>query len=367
VARPAERPHDSDPRPLPTAEAFAERTQGLAAAHLIKAIPRECFERRLGPELRGLATSAAVFALAYVALALNPFWWLLPALWFVAGTAGWGLYVIGHECGHDSFSDNRKLNRVVGHLMLTPFLYPFHSWRLLHNRHHANTNSIERDINWRPLPMVVYRKLPWRSRSVYRLVRTVFWWAGTLYEWATMAFDLRRFQEGRDRRHVRFSIVIVALYAALFFPALFSSAGLWGLVKYWVMPWLVAHGWFSTITLTHHTHPQIPFLEKRRWSPVGANLTMTIYCRYPRWAELLSHDITVHIPHHVAPSIPFHQLRRAHSALRERWPDLVRETRFSWRYLFHLLTTCNLYDSKTEFYLPFSAARRKWSISRRAD
>jgi omega-6 fatty acid desaturase (delta-12 desaturase) len=315
--------------------------------------------------LLGVASSVISLAVACAALALNPFWWLLPPLWFLAGTAGWGLYVIGHECGHGSFSRSRRLNHVVGHVMLTPFLYPFHSWRLLHNRHHANTNSIEKDIDWRPLPAVVYRKLPWRSRNVYRLIRTAFWWAGTLHQWATMAFDLRQFPEGRERRRVGVSIVVVLVYAAAFFTVLVAATGLWGLVKYWLVPWLVAHGWFSTITLTHHTHPGVPFLDQRRWSPVAASLSMTMYCRYPRWTEFLGHDINVHIPHHVAPSIPFYHLRRAHAALQERWPDLVRETRFSWRHLGRLLADCNLYDSKTEFYLRFADVRQPGSAPSR--
>ena len=158
---------------------------------------------------------------------------------------------------------------------------------------------------------------------------------------------------------MRFSILMVVLFASLFFPALIYTTGPWGLVKYWLVPWLVAHGWFSLITLTHHTHPEIPYLDKRQWSPVTANLTATLYCRYPRWMEFLGHDINVHIPHHIAPGIPFYSLRRAHAALRESWPGLVREIPFSWRHLFVLLTTCQLYDDKTGFYLPFSAARRR--------
>jgi omega-6 fatty acid desaturase (delta-12 desaturase) len=341
-----------------TAAAFSARTHGLTMRDLVDAIPRDCFERRLSRQLLGMASSAAVLALAYAALVVNPFWWLLPPLWFLAGTAAWGLYVIGHECGHGSFSNSRRLDRVVGHIMLTPFLYPFHSWRLLHNRHHANTNSIEKDIDWRPLPAVVYRKLGWRSRHIYKLVRTAFWWAGTLHQWATMAFDLRQFAPGRERRAVGVSIAVVAAYAALFFPALAASTGLWGLVKYWAVPWIVAHGWFSTITLTHHTHPAVPFLDQRWWSPAAASLCMTMYCRYPRWAEFLGHDINVHIPHHVAPSIPFYHLRRAHTALQERWPDLVRETSFNWRHLVRVLSLCHLYNTKTGFYARFSDTRQ---------
>lgn len=347
----------NSPSPANSVEAFAIRTQGISTSDLIETIPAACFERHLGHALLGIASSALVAIIVYGALIQNPYWWLLPPLWFVAGTTAWGFYVIGHDCGHGSFSHNQRLNYFVGHLMLTPFLYPFHSWRLLHNRHHANTNSLENDIDWRPLPTGVYRKLPWFSRNVYRLVRTVFWWTGTLHQWSTRAFDLGQFSTEQDRRDVLFSILMVVVFAFFFFPALIYTTGLWGLVKYWLVPWLVAHGWFALITLTHHTHPEIPYLDKRLWSSVTANLTATLYCRYPRWLEYLGHDINVHIPHHIAPRIPFYNLRIAHGALRKSWPGLIREIPFSWRHLYLLLATCHLYDDKTGFYRPFSVAR----------
>jgi omega-6 fatty acid desaturase (delta-12 desaturase) len=348
-------PLPSTTAPVRDAAGFAARTRGITTADLIKAIPPECFRLRPGRAWTGVITSTVVGITIYAALAFNPFWWLLPVLWFLAGTNAWGCYVIGHDCGHGSFSSSRRLNHFVGHLMLTPLLYPFHSWRLLHNHHHANTNSLENDIDWRPLPAAVYRRLPALQRYMYRLIRTLFWWAGTIHQWATRAFDLDQYPTEEQKRQVRFSIAMVALFAAVFFPLLVYWAGPWGVVKYWLMPWLVAHGWFSLTTLTHHTHPDIPYLDKRNWSFVTANLTSTVHCRYPRWLEFLEHDINAHIPHHIAPRIPFYHLRQAHESLRQTWPELVREVPFGWRYLWQLTTTCNLYDDKTGYYLPFSA------------
>ncbi len=331
----------------------------LTTAELVKTIPRECFVRKPGREAAAIATSIGVSIAAWWLLVINPYWWLLPPIWFLAGTAVWGLYVIGHDCGHGSFSSSGKVNAVVGHFLLTPFLYPFHAWRLLHHHHHSNTNSLERDIDWRPLPVAVYRKLSVRPRFVYRMIRTWFWWAGTMHQWATMAFDLKRFKEGKDRDSVRFSIIVVAIYAAVFFPTMLATVGVWGLVKYFFVPWAIAYGWFSTVTLMHHSHVEVPFLDKLRWSAATANLAMTIYCRFPRWCEFLSHDINVHVPHHIAPSIPFYRLRQAHEAIKSRWPDLVREKRFRWRDLVHTLRSCQLVDRKSGFYVDFSAAQRK--------
>ena len=362
----AREPPQVAPLPPRTVGDYAARTQGISNADLLRAIPPDCFDRDLGRACLGIATSVVAGALVVAALVFNPYWWLLPVLWFLAGTVAWGIYVIGHDCGHGSFSANTRLNHFVGHVMLTPFLYPFHSWRILHNRHHANTNSLENDIDWRPLPAVVYRKLPWMQRTVYRLIRTVFWWAGTLHQWATRAFDLKQFPTAEHTRQVQFSIALVVLFAVVFFPLLIYLAGPWGVVKYWLMPWLVAHGWFALTTLTHHTHPDIPYLDKRHWSFVTANLTGTLYCRYPRWLEFLEHDINVHIPHHIAPKIPFYHLRRAHEGLRQTWPTLVREIPFSWAHVVRLLSTCQLYDDKTGYYLRFADAQKKRPVGRPA-
>jgi omega-6 fatty acid desaturase (delta-12 desaturase) len=325
---------------------------------LLAAIPPECLERNLPREMLSVAASLGTSIAAWFLLAVNPYGWLLPPLWFLAGTCAWGLMVIAHECGHGSFSASRRLNHWVGHLTMTPFLYPFHAWRLLHNHHHSNTNSVERDFDWRPLPVAVYLRLPFRRRWVYRLTRTWLWWLGTKHQLTTQAFDPRHVAFGRphDRALVWFSIMTVAAYAAVFFPVMLYTLGVWGLIKYWMMPWLVAYGWFSVTTLMHHTHPTVPFLERKKWSPAASNLCLTVYCRFPRWMEFLAHDIHVHIPHHVAPHVPHFNLRRAHRALADRFPEQIVEMRFTWRALLTRLRDCQLYDRRSGLYLRFEEA-----------
>ena len=83
----------------------------------------------------------------------------------VIGTAGIGMWVTAHECGHGAFSDNRILQTCVGYIFhslllgqLAPFiqiryqrlyihtyihsLVPYFSWQRTHAIHHANTNHI---------------------------------------------------------------------------------------------------------------------------------------------------------------------------------------------------------------------------------
>lgn len=349
---------------LPAAAAAHARWRAAAVAFgrehgiadLKAAIPAECFRRSVPRQLLGILVNLVASVPVWWALAVAP-WWLVPPLWFLAGTCAWGWIVIAHECGHGSFSRSRRWNHFVGHLLMTPFLYPYHSWRLLHHHHHTNTNSLERDIDWRPLPPAVFRRLPWRPRLTYRLVRTVFWWTGTLHQLFTQAFHPAHpaITRPRDRRAMHFSQGVVLLWAALFFPLLIHLAGWGGVLRYWAGPWLVSYGWFSLVTLMHHTHPEVPFLDKREWSLAASNLCLTVYCRYPRWIEFLAHDVNVHIPHHVAPAIPYFHLRRAHAALKEAFPDQVREMRFSFRELWRRITRLHLHDRRRG-YMSFREA-----------
>ncbi|KAA3605686.1 MAG: fatty acid desaturase [Planctomycetota bacterium] len=345
--------------------AFGRRT---SLQDLHRAIPPACLQRSVPRQLLGIAANLAGMALSWWLLAVNPYPWLLPILWFFAGTTAWGLMVIAHECGHGAFSKNRRLNHFFGNLLMTPFLYPFHGWRLLHHHHHTNTNSIEKDIDWRPMPVAIYMRLPWRTRTTYRLIRTWFWWAGTLHQLFTQAFDSSHvaFEKPRDKAYLRFSTLCVLIFALIFFPLAFFYLGVWGVLKFYVMPWLVCYGWFSLTTFMHHTHPEVPFLDRKSWTPAASNLCMTVYCKYPRWMEFFGHDINVHSAHHVAPSIPYFHLRQAQRALKESFPEQVREFRFSFQELWQRLSRLHLYDKKTGLYMSFQEASRRHGKKRRS-
>ena len=56
-------------------------------------------------------------------------------------------FVVGHDCGHRSFSKNKLVEDIVGTLMFMPLIYPFEPWRIKHNVHHAHTNKCASRLN----------------------------------------------------------------------------------------------------------------------------------------------------------------------------------------------------------------------------
>jgi len=72
------------------------------------------------------------------------------------GFMGWALFVVGHDCGHGTYSKYGTLNFVIGHLAHTPLLVPFTGWQCSHRKHHLHHNHVENDHSWKPLPKATY-------------------------------------------------------------------------------------------------------------------------------------------------------------------------------------------------------------------
>ena len=125
-----------------------------------KAIPKHCFERSAATGLYYVARD--VFSLAVTFYLFNrfltpenvPYPPLRAGLWFLytflQGLFGTGLWVLAHECGHQSFSPSKVLNDTVGFICHSSLLVPYFSWKISHGKHHKATGHMERDMVFVP-------------------------------------------------------------------------------------------------------------------------------------------------------------------------------------------------------------------------
>ncbi|KAK9868884.1 hypothetical protein WJX84_011427 [Apatococcus fuscideae] len=68
----------------------------------------------------------------------------MAAYWFAQGTMFWALFVVGHDCGHQSFSNNKTLNDFVGNLVHSFHPGPYTGWRISHRTHIMPTMAMWR-------------------------------------------------------------------------------------------------------------------------------------------------------------------------------------------------------------------------------
>ena len=116
-----------------------------------RSIPADCFVKNtatsmyyLGRDIIALSTAPYCYK-HLVAGSMNPF--VLVAYWNVYGFIMWCLFVIGHDCGHSSFSNYQTLNDLCGHAAHAVLMIPYYPWAMSHARHHMFHNHQKRDAS----------------------------------------------------------------------------------------------------------------------------------------------------------------------------------------------------------------------------
>ena len=294
------------------------------------AIPEHCFEPSAGRSLSyfflDLGMITGLYALAY---SLNS-WLFFPLFWLAQGTMFWALFVVGHDCGHGSFSKHKWLNNLIGHLSHTPILVPYHGWRISHRTHHANTGNIDTDESWYPISEQTYDEMG----TVARAVRySLFLWAYPLYLFVRSpgragshflpSSDLFRPSEKWD---VITSTVCWTLFVGFLVWVGFHFGPVF-LLTYYVMPYLVFVAWLDLVTFLHHTEPDIPWYRNETWFFLKGALS-TIDRDYG-FINNIHHNIGTHVAHHIFLSMPHYHLKEATEAIKPVLGDYYREAKDS--------------------------------------
>jgi len=130
------------------------------------AIPAHCLERSgargLAYVARDLFYLTTVFALFYNFCRPEyvPNSLLRGALWaaytMLQGMIATGVWVLAHECGHQSFSPSKVVNDSVGFVLHSSLLVPYFSWKISHGKHHKGTGNVAKDMVFVPKTRAEY-------------------------------------------------------------------------------------------------------------------------------------------------------------------------------------------------------------------
>jgi acyl-lipid omega-3 desaturase len=281
------------------------------------AIPPECFQPVLWKSLfylvRDILIVCALYAIAYH---LDS-WYFFPFFWLMQGTMFWALFVVGHDCGHQSFSKSKKLNDAIGHLCHTFILVPYHGWRISHRTHHLNTGNIENDESWYPVTKTKFYTMPWYEK-LFR------------FNILLLAYPLYLFRRSPNKEGSHFMpsspifrpsekwdvITSTILWGGMIaiLAALSYQWGILWLVKYYLGPYVVFVIWLDLVTYMHHTEPNIPWYRGEDWNFLKGALS-TIDQDYGL-INHIHHDIGTHVAHHIFLNMPHYNLLRATKAIK---------------------------------------------------
>ncbi|KAK1357136.1 Omega-3 fatty acid desaturase [Heracleum sosnowskyi] len=312
-------------------------------AQIRAAIPMHCWVKNPWRSLSYVIRDfVVIFVLLITALHFNS-WAFWPFYWLAQGTMFWAIFVLGHDCGHGSFSDNPRLNSIFGHILHSSILVPYHGWRISHRTHHQNHGNIEKDESWVPIPETIYKSLPVHIKLLrFKIPFPIF--AYPLYLISRSPGKTGShfnpyseiFQPSERNLVVTSTLCWTAMIAFLGYMA--NTIGSLQMLKLYGVPYIIFVMWIDGVTYLHHHgyDKKLPWYRGKEWSYLRGGLT-TIDRDYG-WINNIHHDIGTHVIHHLFPQIPHYHLIEATRAAKPVLGKYYREPKRSGLFPFHLVT-----------------------------
>ena len=239
--------------------------------------------------------------------------WITIGLAFINAFFLVRIFIIQHDCGHQSFFKSQKLNNAVGFVCSLFSSLPFKYWAKIHNHHHGHTGQLEErdigDIDF--LTVEEYRKRGWLGRLKYRTFRNpliLFVGAPIFYFTVSNRFPFMKFKGMLKRtkwNQVRNNLVLLGVYTLLavligwkrFLFIQLSLIFLFSVISFWFF-------------YVQHQHESAYNQWKKNWDFLIASIRGATYYKLPKVFQWLTGNIGIHHIHHLSSRIPNYNLER---------------------------------------------------------
>jgi omega-6 fatty acid desaturase (delta-12 desaturase) len=336
---------------------------------LLDAIPAHCFHRSaLRSSLYVIQDFVLLGIFAYLAYQIDPFlakfdlstpayWAARASLYFTyqvaAGLVGTGVWILGHECGHQAFSSSKRINNSVGFVLHSFVLVPYHAWRISHGRHHAATGHMTRDEVFVPktrkelgypelkeegevlgINVSEFRQQELREALAESPIG-ILWglFLHQLFGWPLYLFFNASGQLHYPKGTNHFDPKAIIFKPSHFWQIIASNLGLVAAISalaYWSymrsftemmviygIPYLWVNHWLVMITFLQHTDPVLPHYSASKWTFArGALATIDRNLLGPIGPYITHGICETHVAHHISSKIPHYNAWEATEALK---------------------------------------------------
>lgn len=304
----------------------------------------------------------AIWVLMYYSLSYS--YLLTIGLGFINAFFMVRIFIIQHDCGHQSFFKSRKWNNLVGTVCSFFSTIPFKYWASIHNFHHAHTGQLEHrdigDIDF--LTVNEYKALSKWKRFKYRLFRNplvLFGFVPVFYLAISNRFPLIKkdrlkgfsFKKiKKDRLAQLFNnLGMLALYITLGFLLGWKQFLFIQLTTVFIF--MIIAFWFFYV---QHQHEETYMRWQDNWDYVLAAVKGATYYKLPKMFQWLTGNIGFHHIHHLSAGIPNYNLSKCakENPILQQFVT-VMTFKESLSLMFH-----KLWDEETQRMISFREYRR---------
>jgi omega-3 fatty acid desaturase (delta-15 desaturase) len=291
-------------------------------------LPAHCFRPTVRQSMSYVVKDIIYVALTFIVMyqiqrIFNYGFLFFPVYWYIQGTLYTSLFVLGHDCGHGSFSFYPLLNDIVGTILHTWILAPYYTWKLTHNKHHKNTCNIDKDEVFYPQRGSVHE--PSLMDDILFWLPGIGWFYYLINGYSPRPINhFNPFEPLFYNRHLIGVCSSLGTYVGMCYLMYLyaTSFSFINLLVYHLIPVFTFASYMVIITMLHHTEIDVPWYADSEWNNVKGQLS-TVDRHYGH-AHSVIHSIGTHQIHHLFTKVPHYHLEEATMHFRKAFPDLVR-------------------------------------------
>lgn len=222
------------------------------------------------------------------------------------------IFIIQHDCGHQSFIKSRTWNNILGTICSMFSLIPYKYWARSHSMHHKHNGQLEhRDLgDITTLTVKEYLELPKLKRLEYKIYRSPFilFGIGSVYyvllhnrlplikptKWDKTKFSL-----------IGSSIAVIAFYVSM--CLLFGWKEFFMVQIPIITMFAITAIWFFYV---QHQHEDAYKEWKDNWDYLIASIKGSSYYKLPQIIHWFTGNIGFHHIHHLSSLIPNYNLQK---------------------------------------------------------
>ncbi|XRG80622.1 fatty acid desaturase [Rossellomorea sp. GAMAL-10_SWC] len=268
------------------------------------------------------------------------------------------IFIIFHDCCHQSFFKNKTANKVLGTITGVVTLFPFSQWKHSHSVHHATSGNLDkRGIGdmW-VLTVEEYVAAPFWTKIQYRLYRNplIMFGLGPIY----IVLISNRFNTKnaklKERLNTYLTNILIVGVSALFCytigwenylivegPIFFISAvlGIW-------------------LFYVQHQFEDTYFEEDANWEYVKAAVEGSSFYKLPKVLQWITGNIGYHHVHHLSPRVPNYNLESVHNNTLplQNVPTITLKTSFT-------SLKFRLWDEETKRFVGFKDIKSIYKVN----
>jgi omega-6 fatty acid desaturase (delta-12 desaturase) len=244
-------------------------------------------------------------------------YWLALAMAVVAGLLLVRIFIIFHDCCHNSFVTSHQGNRILGYVTGILTFTAYEDWQRTHGIHHATAGDLDRrgvgDV-W-TMTVKEYRSAPLIKRVAYRLYRNplVF-----LVPISTALFlVVNRFASSVAKKSQHRSVLITNLGLLVILALAGLTIGFRAYLMVQVPIIIIAGGVGVWLFYVQHQFQGVYWARHSDWDPMKVAMEGSSYYKLPQIVQWLTGNIGLHHIHHIRPRIPNYNLQACYDSIAE--------------------------------------------------